>query len=154
MSDEPSEIKPIVNEGSSLLMSDDLYDNVNFDDETKELVQERTKIVAIKTKVNGENDAILGTLRGIGTNSKDETLSIELECVEDIISTFLLGLRTGLTCIYGIEIHMGKEIINIFEEREKPVVVKKCNVYDISVQSEQATLVIVLDDDEKKVKPI
>lgn len=133
--------------GSSLLMSEDLYDDVDLDPEATEMVKKRSKIVVfnlIKGTDGAQRDVQLGLLRGLGTTSDDNTTTIEAVIPEDDAVEMLIALRDGRWSLHGVEIHFDENQIDIIKIEETPILIRRCNIYDVTVQSDQVTLVLVM----------
>lgn len=144
--------KPINDKNSSLLMSPELYGVLDLtdNDEAKELVKTQTKIVAFHILVNTKSETMLSLLKAIGDNKNTNTTSLEVSLPEDNAIDFYLGIRNNILQIKTIEIHQQNDVIDIF--KNKPIFVHKCNIYDVSIQSNDATMVLELSyiNGEKK----
>lgn len=128
-------------------MSEDLYDNIDLDDDTKDLVKKRTKLTVFRIWVDDKKDDVMLTiLKAVGFNPNEGTTTIEVSLAEETAIDFLLGIRSKRLEISAVEIHQEDNVVNIFKESEIPLKVHRCNIYDVSVQSEEATLVLVLSD--------
>lgn len=128
-------------------MSQELYDEIDLEDGAKELIQARSKIIVLKIKTkDGKNDLVLAPLRGMGSAIEDELLTLELELPEAQALEFLLDIRSGGTGIYGIDMHWRQDVVTILKESDERYSIQKVNIYDVSVESEASTLVIVLND--------
>lgn len=135
-------------ERSSLIMSDELYENIDLDDEAKELVKKRTKLTVLRFRIDEEKEDILLTiLRAVGFNPEENTTTVEVSLAEDSAIDFLLGIRSQRLSLFAIEVHQENNVINIFKQTKNPLKIHRCNIYDVSVQSEEATLVLVLSND-------
>jgi hypothetical protein len=140
---------PNTNE-SSLLMSESLMGELDLEDDEKKILQDRSCIVVIKTKIDSKNDLLLGHLYSMGidaslyANASQELFNIEIGIKQQLGIDFLDVFWKKQVTIHGIEIHRGDNIVTLFPERDVAYVCTKCNIFDVSIQNEECTLTLCL----------
>jgi hypothetical protein len=134
---------PNTNE-SSLLMSESLMGELDLEDDEKKILQDRSCIVVIKTKIDSKNDMLLGHLYSMGVDASQELFNIEIGIKQQLGIDFLDAFWKKQVTVHGIEIHRGDNIVTIFPERDIAYVCIKCNIFDVSIQNEECTLTLCL----------
>lgn len=138
--------KSLPQDSSSILMSDELKDNIenlNLDSDALELVKKRTKLVVIKTTINDKKDVILGTLKGIGYNKLGK-ISIELNVEQEQALLRVNDFLQNRLKLFGIEIHINDTVIDLLQEVEIPYNLIKCNIYDVVIETDDCTMVLLI----------
>jgi hypothetical protein len=129
---------------SSLLMSEELMGQLDIEDDEKKILQDRSCIVVIKIKMGSKNDMLLGHLCSMGIDVTQKLLNIELGIKQSLGLDFLDAFWSDRATIHGIEIHRGENVVVLFKEQNEPHNCTKCNIYDVSIQNEECTLLLSL----------
>jgi hypothetical protein len=133
----------------SLLVSEELIDNLELDDDVKEGVKRTLKVVVVKLRYHEddkvENDVFLGGFRGIGIDLEKDELSIEMSSECDSATEFSFkNVQTGCVTLHGLEVHLEKSIYSYLPERDEPYDLKKVNIYDVAAGKDDATVVLTI----------
>ena len=129
---------------TSLLMSDELLGQLDIEDDEKQLLQTRSNIVVIKVKNDKQNDIILGQLRACGLDNETHIFNLELGVKQASILELFGSYMQKKLSIHAIDVHQGENVLSLFIEQEEPYSCIKCNLFDISIESEECTLMISL----------
>ena len=128
----------------SLLMSEDLMGQLDLEDDEKQLLQTRSKIVVIKIKYDTKQDIILGQLNSLGFDKTTKQFNIEVSAKQECCIEFIDAYVKNVVSIHAIEIHRGDNILSLFDESQTPYDCIKCNVYDTTITNEECTLLLTI----------
>lgn len=88
----------MIKNDSSLLVSDELVDQLDLDDLQLKILREKSRFVAINFKKNNVNDALVAKLTSIGLNIKDSLINIEVQAnIEKNIEFYVDVLQNKLS---------------------------------------------------------
>jgi hypothetical protein len=125
----------------SVLMSEGLDADLDIDSETSNVFKDRAKILIVKTREHGEPNVIVAALRAMGAKAGTFTLEMIVQQMSGVET--VLAFRDKNITFHGIEMHHKDKVITLLDERDEPYYVESCNAYDIVVENEECSLVIV-----------
>lgn len=132
---------------SSLLVSDELIDNLQLDDQEQlELLRKRSRLVILNFKRNGENDALIGKLSSVGNDKKNNVLNIELQANIDKNVLFFMGVKDNNIKLHGVDLHIGNTVVELLQTSEENYYnINTCNIFDLGLENEGCTLTLAID---------
>lgn len=123
-------------------MSEGLDAELDLDSETSDVFKDRAKILIVKTRENNEPNVIVAALRAMGT--KGSTFTIEMIVQQMVGIETVLAFRDKKITFHGIDMHHKDKVTTVLAEHvDTPYDIESCNAYDIVVENEECSLVIV-----------
>lgn len=134
-------------EQSSLLISDSLKGQLDLEDSAEfDLVKQKTCVVVVKIRIDGQNEALICKLRSVSCDKENKQIVVEVSTEQQNGLQFYAAYLLDKTTIHAIEIHNNNKQYDVLGESETPYECFKCNLYDMSIESDDCTLLFYVKD--------
>lgn len=139
------------NNNNQLMMSDALKDAFeDFDPASIEYVKQHSKPIVVKFTNKQQNDVLICVLKGCGiTFGKEQTLELIVDTEKAI--KFYYDFSKDNIQIFGIDMLNPcdtKVQYDLLPEKTVPYKCTKCNIYDVAIQQEECTLVLIFESNK------